>query len=247
MAVQKHSILAATVVLLLAIKMASSQPAPGKSNPESLTYLSSLTLTFNLPLPSAPFSGPRTSPFRHSLPPLHQRLDNRLQVSILKLASSSPCFQKALSLDYSEKNPTRSTPGSICGRKALQKKMATGEKKGGKTRRKVGMVNESLSVARQIRALVAHKCVKILAGVLRVENVVEIAKSQPLFFDTLCPLRLPSAMVPPPRLPSAMVPPPPPSLWITTSKILAKLGGFHFPEIWFSSSSWSLTFNLKGF
>ncbi|GKV03048.1 hypothetical protein SLEP1_g15415 [Rubroshorea leprosula] len=31
-------------------------------------------------------------------------------------------------------------------------------------------------------------------------------------------------MVPPPRLASAMVPPPPPSsLWIATSKILAKL------------------------
>ncbi|GLT44103.1 hypothetical protein SLA2020_180190 [Shorea laevis] len=41
-----------------------------------------------------------------------------------------------------------------------------------------------------------------------------IAKSQPLFFDTPCPLRLPSAVVPPP---------PPPSLWIATSKILAKL------------------------
>ncbi|GKV01606.1 hypothetical protein SLEP1_g14151 [Rubroshorea leprosula] len=116
--------------------------------------------------------------------------------------------------------------------------MAKGGKKGGKTRRKVGMVNGSLSVVRQICTLVAHKCVKILAGVLRVENAVEIAKSQPLFFDTLCPIRLPSAMVPPP---------PPSSLWITTSKILAKLGRFHFPEIWFSSSSWSLTFNLKGF
>ncbi|GKV14786.1 hypothetical protein SLEP1_g25606 [Rubroshorea leprosula] len=48
--------------------------------------------------------------------------------------------------------------------------MAKGGKKGGKMRRKVGMVNGSLSVVRQIRALVAHKCVKILVGILRVEN-----------------------------------------------------------------------------
>ncbi|GKV50013.1 hypothetical protein SLEP1_g56731 [Rubroshorea leprosula] len=83
------------------------------------------------------------------------------------LRSLLPEGDVSLSLDYSAKNPT---PGSIRGRKASQKKMAKGGKKGGKTRRKVGMVNGSLSVVRQIRALVAHKCVKILAGVPRVEN-----------------------------------------------------------------------------
>ncbi|GKV29812.1 hypothetical protein SLEP1_g38704 [Rubroshorea leprosula] len=41
-----------------------------------------------------------------------------------------------------------------------------------------------------------------------------MGRLKPLFFDMPCPLRLASAMVPPP---------PPSSLWITTSKILAKL------------------------
>lgn len=40
----------------------------------------------------------------------------------------------------------------------------------GSRRRKIGMVNGSISVVHQIHALVSHKCVKIHARVLRVEG-----------------------------------------------------------------------------
>ncbi|KAK8676092.1 hypothetical protein V6N13_034146 [Hibiscus sabdariffa] len=47
-------------------------------------------------------------------------------------------------------------------------------KKGGK---KIGMVHGSISVLNQIHALVAHKCLKIQARLLRVENGVEEARA----------------------------------------------------------------------
>lgn len=55
------------------------------------------------------------------------------------------------------------------GKKALRNSVK-GKKNGGKSRRKIGMVNGSMSVVRQIHALVVHKCVEVEARVLRVEG-----------------------------------------------------------------------------
>lgn len=103
------------------------------------------------------------------------------------LLSPLPEGDVSLSPDYNAEN---STPSSIRGRKAARKKMAKGGKKGGKTRRKVGMVNGSLSVVRQIHALVAHKCVKILARVLRVESAGNAETRAVLLVDVYLPIEL---------------------------------------------------------
>ncbi|GLT88566.1 hypothetical protein SLE2022_065860 [Rubroshorea leprosula] len=103
------------------------------------------------------------------------------------LLSPLPEGDVSLSPDYNAEN---STPGSIRGRKAPRKKMAKGGKKGGKTRRKIGMVNGSLSVVRQIHALVAHKCVKILARVLRVESAGNGETRAVLLVDVYLPIEL---------------------------------------------------------
>ena len=58
-----------------------------------------------------------------------------------------------------------------------------------KGRRKIGMVNGSISVVHQIHALVAHKCVKIHARVLRVEESGEEARAVVLL-DVYLPVEL---------------------------------------------------------